>query len=262
MSIKLIEEYGDAINVVFVEVGRATETQMQQFALKRKWLGNPGMWTKEAPFETGLSYIPASVLIDSGGKVLLVDNPIERHGDIVDMIEADLEAARKGPKDVPSAVGKAWGDFGKGNYAKALAAAQAVIDKPGRDAETETAAAKAAIDAFKAQIEAKLARAQLLADNGLLAQADELLKALAKGLKGSELAAKADELVAKLASDDYKAEREAADALGKIEKKLYAKGPDDGMAKSLNALAEKYAGTKSAERARQLAEVATESEGE
>ena len=38
MSIKMQEEYGDKIQVVFVSGGRDTPEQVQAFALKKKWL--------------------------------------------------------------------------------------------------------------------------------------------------------------------------------------------------------------------------------
>src|SRR5690242_7654653 len=116
MSIKLQEEYGDKLNVVFVAGGKDTAEQVQGFAMARKWLGGRAMWTSEAPFETGLPYIPAAVLMDSNGEVKIIDNPLDVHKKIVDLIDADLDTLKKGPKDAPEVVKKTWQDFASGNY--------------------------------------------------------------------------------------------------------------------------------------------------
>ena len=256
-SIKLQEEFGDKLQVVLVSTSDPPE-KAAAFALKKKWLGGRTMWTDEAPFETGLNYIPAAVLLSSSGEVLLVDHPGTAHGKIVELIEEDIKSQSKGPKDLPDPVRKAWGEFAKGNWGKALAAAQAVIDKPpAKDTDAAVAAAQQAIEQFKARIEQRFGQIRLQIDNGLYDQASAALAAIGKGAVGdADLVKRHADLVAELDGEDLKAERAAATALSKLEKKLYADGPEEKSAKQLRAFAEKYPGTLAASRAEELARLA------
>jgi hypothetical protein len=258
MSIKMQEEYGDKIQVVFVSVGNDSPDAVQAFALARKWLGGRAMWTNEPPFETGLDYIPSAVLLDSFGKVLLVDNPGSAHSKIVDLIDEDISKSKKGPPDAPDAVRKAWQEFSKGGWAKAIGMAQALIDKPPTtDGEKVVASAKAAIESFKKNIDESFARVDLYVGAGLYDRALADLETVAKNVKGdAELTKRHAEALAKLNGEDLKAERAAATELAKLEKKLYANGPEKNSAKALQAFVEKYPGTKAAERAERLAGIA------
>lgn len=253
LSIKLQEEYGDKVQVVFVSVADEPNA-VQAYALNKKWLGGRAMWTSEMPFETGLNYVPAAVVVSSQGEVLLVDNPIEAHNKILDLLDEDLKAKEKGPKDAPDPVKKAWADFAKGNWGKALAAAQAVIDKPpAKDADAAVAAAKTAIEEFKKSIDTRFTRVDTCVAEGLFDRATEELAAIGKAVKGdAELTKRHADALAKLNGDDLKAERDAAAALSKLEKKLYANGPEDNSCKQLEAFAEKYSGTKAGDRAKYL----------
>jgi len=258
MSIKLQEEYGDKLQVVFVSVGKDSPQAVQAFALARKWLGGRAMWTSEKPFDTGLGYIPAAVLVDSTGKVQIVDNPANAHGKIVDLIDADLDLIKKGPEDAPDAVRKAWAEFGKGGWAKAISQAQALIDKPpSTDGDKVVSAAKAALESFNKAIDASFARADLAVTSGLYDRAQAELDTLGKAVKGdAELSKRVADALAKVNGDDVKVEREAALDLAKLEKKLYSNGPEKNSAKSLMAFAEKHKGTKAADRAEALADIA------
>jgi len=258
MSIKLQEEYGDKVQVVFVSVGKDTPDQVQAFALKKKWLGGRAMWTSEPPFETGMKTIPAAVLVSSQGEVLVVGDPGEIHGKIVDLIDEDLDQQRKGPKDAPDAVKKAYAEFAKGGWAKAIAAAQLVVDKPpAKDADATVAAAKAALESFNKSIESRFALVDKLVEVGQFDRALAELDAIGKAVKGhAELSGRQAEALAKVNGPDLAAERDAAAELAKLEKKLYANGPEDGSAKQLRAFAEKHSGTKAAARAEYLAEIA------
>jgi hypothetical protein len=253
-SIKLQEEYGDKIQVIFAS-GSDTPEAVQAFALGKKWLGGRAMWTSEPPFETGLEYIPAAVLLDSSGAVKIIDNPIEVHKKICDLIDADLDAAKKGPKNAPDAVRKAWQDFNSGNAAKALAAAQALVDKPpAKDAEAVVAAAKSALESFNKSLDARFAAADSLLASGLYDRAQAELDALTKTTKGNaDLAKRIADFQTRLNDPALKSERDAAADLARIEKKLYDKGIEDNSAKSLTAWAEKHSGTLAATRAEQLA---------
>ena len=260
MSIKLQEEYGDKIQVVFVSVGNDSPEAVQAFALAKKWLGGRALWTNEVPFETGLDYIPSAVLLDSSGKVLIIDNPSSAHSKIVDLIDEDLDQLKKGPKDVPDPVRKAWQEFNKGGWAKGIAMAQALVDKPpSTDGEKVVASAKAALESFNKTIDGRFARADVYVTAGLYDRALAELEAVAKAVKGhAELTKRLADAQATINGEPLKPEREAATELAKLEKKLYANGPDKGSAKSLLAFAEKHPGTKAAERAERLAEIAEE----
>ena len=259
MSIKLQEEYGDKLNVVFVSTEpKDTAEAVQGFAMGKKWLGGRAMWTSEEPFATGLKFIPAAVFIDSAGVVKLIDNPIDVHKKIVELIDADLEIYKKGPKDAPDAVKKAWQDFGADNYAKALADAQAVIDKPpAKDGDAAVTAAKAALAAFNAAIEKRFATVDdLFADGQYDRELDEL-DALGKAVKGNaDLAKRQADALAKVNDPALKGERDAAADLARLRDKLYKKGPEDTSAKVLEAWAKAHQGTKAAEHAQALARVA------
>jgi hypothetical protein len=257
MSIKMQAEYGDEIQVVFVSVGNDSPDQVQSFALAKKWLGGRAMWTNEPPFSTGLKTIPAAVLLASDGEVLVVGNPGEIHGKITDLIDKDLKQRTKGPKDAPAALKSTWSDFGKGNWAKAMSSAQALIDKPpAKDGEATVAAAQAALEAIHEAIERRFEIAKLHLDAGLFDRAQEELAAIAKAVKGhAELTERHADALARANGEDLAAERAAAAALAKIEKKLYASGPDDGSAKQLRTFADKYPGTKAAERAEYLEQI-------
>lgn len=251
-SIKMQEEYGSKLQVVFVDVQGDTAQQVQAFALKKKWLGGRAMWTSEPPFETGRTTIPSTVLVSSAGDVLFVDYPIE--GKLKDLIDDDLKAKEKGPKDAPDLVRKAYADFAKDNWGKALLGAQAVIDKPpAKDGDAAVAAAKTALEEFKAGIDSRFARVDACVAEGLFDRATDELAAIGKAVKGdAELTKRHADAVAKLNGDELKAERDAAAALSKLEKKLYANGPEDNSCKQLEAFAEKYSGTKAGDRAKYL----------
>ena len=252
-SIKLQEEYGDKVQVVFVSVGSDSPDQVQAFALKKKWLGGRAMWTSEPPFETGMKTIPSTVLVSSAGEVLFVDNPVESK--IKDLIDEDLKSQEKGPKDVPDPVRKAYAEFAKDSWGKALLDAQAVIDKPPtKDGDAAVAAAKAALEEFKKSIDTRFARVDACVADGLFDRATDELAAIGKAVKGdAELTKRHADAVAKVNGDELKAERDAAAALSKLEKKLYSNGPEDNSAKQLEAFADKYSGTKAGDRARHLA---------
>ena len=258
MSIKLQEEYGDKLQVVFVSCGNDSPQAVQAFALAKKWLGGRAMWTSEMPFETGSEYIPWAVLLDSNGKVQLVDSPMSAHGKIVDLIEDDIKQSQKGPEDAPDAVRKAWAEFAKGGWAKAVSMAQALIDKPpATDGDKVVTAAKAALDSFNKAVDAGFTRADLALTAGRFDRAQAELDALGKAVKGDvNLTKRVTDALAKMNGDDLKVEREAALDLAKLEKKLYENGPEKNSAKSLLAFAEKHKGTKAADRAEALADIA------
>jgi hypothetical protein len=258
MSIKLQEEYGDKLNVVFVAGGKDTAEQVQGFAMARKWLGGRAMWTSEAPFETGLPYIPAAVLMDSSGEVKIINNPLDIHKKIVELIDSDLDVLKKGPKDAPDVVKKAWQDFGAGNVTKAIAGAQALIDKPPpKDGDAVVAAAKAALAAFNAAVDKRFAAVEDMFADGEYDRALAELDSLGKAVKGNaDLTKRQADALAKVNDPALKSERDAAADLARLRDKLYKDGAKDTSAKQLEAWAKAHQGTKAAERAESLARVA------
>ena len=105
-------------------------------------------------------------------------------------------------------------------------------------------------------MEGKLGRVEFQIENGYPLEAVEAVDELLDGLKGSgEFLTRAQALESRLESEEMKPELDAARALAKLEKKLFDDGGGSRYVKKLEKLAEQYAGTRSAERARHLARV-------
>ncbi len=248
-SLKLQEEYGDQIQVIFVESQGATGDAAEKFAFQRKWLSGHSMWTTERPFDSGSRGLPNFVLLSNDGEVLLKGNPMAMKGKIEDAIAAEVRKTKKAPADTPKALEKAWKEFRKGEFSKAIAAAQKAATKP-EVAEEATAAA----ELFEARAGAALDQVAWCMENGYLTQSEDRLKVLMKSLKGQEeLLARAKALDEELGSDAYEAEWAACKALEKLMSKVNRKGMDDRTGKSLEAIAEKHPGTKNGARAARTA---------
>ena len=182
-TIKLKEEFGDALAVVLVESQGADEERFMKFAAKKKWLGRDLMWTRERPFSTGARGLPNFVLLDEEGRVVLKGNPLSMHGQIEDEIGAAIARARKGPRNLPKAASKVRSLASKGQWAKA----QKQLD---RDLPKASGSDAAALEAEAAELDrrfdAELARATWLLENGHPLRAEELVEALMKGVKGDD----------------------------------------------------------------------------
>jgi hypothetical protein len=255
MSIKLQAEYGEDLQVLFVEVQGADDDKVVEFALGQKWLGGRAMWTTERPFNLGLDGIPQFGLIAPDGEMVLSGYTNENSSKIEGAIAEMVKDARKPSKDLPKDVAKALVEANKGGYAKALGMLADLLADPKAEADHEAAGSvKASIES---RIDKSVARVGWMLDNGYPVEAEALHAELAKGLKGAEHAAEAlAGLGERLATDAVKAEIAAQKAFTKIAEKLYEEGPNEKAKKSLVKLAEKYAGTKVAARASELAKVA------
>ena len=248
-TIKLKEEFGDALAVVLVESQGADEERFMKFAAKKKWLGRDLMWTRERPFSTGARGLPNFVLLDEEGRVVLKGNPLSMHGQIEDEIGAAIARARKGPRNLPKAASKVRSLASKGQWAKA----QKQLD---RDLPKASGSDAAALEAEAAELDrrfdAELARATWLLENGHPLRAEELAGALMKGAKGDDALTARVQSVLDLveAADDEVA---AAKALARLEASLYEDGPDAKLASRITKVAEKHAGTRVAKRATRLA---------
>lgn len=255
MALKLQEEYGDDIQVLFVEVQGATPEKAEGFALKKKWLGGRAMWTTERPFDVDLQGIPQFGLVSPTGELVLSGYSNRMHSEIKDTIAELVKEGRKAPSDMPKRVGKAWAEMAKGNFAKALDLAREAAAEAGDEAERK--AAEDLVAAIEERVANRLAGLEWMMENGYLLEAQVQIDALDKALKGHEEAQQRIETCReKLDSEEMKNELAAAKALAKIEKKLYADGPEDKHVKNLMKLAEKHGGTKAAQRASHLAKIA------
>jgi hypothetical protein len=252
-GLKMSEEYGDAVNILFVEVQGADAAKVERFALEKKWLGTNAMWTTERPFNVGLSGIPNFALLDSNGEVILKGYSSREHSKIEELVAAEVKAASKGPKDLPKSLRKAWKAFHKGDLAKGIAEAEKVAAKGKDDAQ---AAEDLAADLRK-RAGGMVDRAKWMVDSGYLVEADEMIDDLAKGVKGEdELSERVAELRGTLDADDMKTEMEAAKLFSKVEAALYEDGIDArGIDKKLEKVVRKYEGTKAAKRAQHLLEL-------
>ena len=111
-SVKLQEEYGDQIQVIFVHCQQATPDQWEAFAWKQKWMGNDAIWTEERPVQTKGSGLPEVALIGIDGTILLQGHPGMLGKKLEDTVAAEIEKARKAPEGTPKELVKAWTSFG------------------------------------------------------------------------------------------------------------------------------------------------------
>lgn len=247
------EEYGDDFNMVFVEVQGADDRRVEQFALGKKWLGKGAMWTTERPFNVGMQGIPHFALLDASGEVILKGYSTREHSKVVELVESEIKALTKGPKDLPKSLRKPWKSFAKGDYAKGVAEAQEVSVDGGDDAED----AQQLVKSFERRIEGMIKRAKWMIENGYLLEADDFVDTLVDGLEGlDEAFSAATELRESLDSDEMKDEMDAAKKLSRLEQQLFDKGSKaKGFDKKLEKFADKYSGTKAAARASHLADL-------
>jgi hypothetical protein len=247
-SIKLQEQYGDAIQVIFVESQSHTREDYESFAWRYKWMGNLAMWTEERPIPTVGTGLPETALIGIDGKVIMQGNPGGFGKKLEAAIAAEIKKSKEAPAGTPDALKKAWSSYLKGDVAAAIAE----CDKLGTDE------AKAARAQFLASAKQRIARTKWLIDNGYVTEAEKLGDELTKGVKGcADLEPLIATQVARLTSTELTNEREAAKAWSSFVDQVAKKKPfDDGNVKRAESLGKKYAGTKNGERAAHLAELA------
>lgn len=257
-AVKLQEEYGDDIQVIFVESQNSGFGKSVGMATKSGWLGNQAIWTNNYLFSSPGRGLPSFTLLDGEGKVVLSGSSNSMHGQIVDNIERMIKAKGEGPEGVPSSVAKVYTDLAKGSYAKAATRAEKVLAKPGsKDTAAVVAAAEAALAAVQARFDGQLARAEWLLANGFPLRSKELTESLMKGAKGNaDLSDKATAFHTKLTSGDFKADFSAAKELAKIESALYEDGGSDKLVKKLQELSSEAAGSPVAKRAEALVDIA------
>lgn len=248
----MAEEYGDDLQILFVESQGSSEEEAEAFAWDRKWMGTSAMWTTEAPFRTGSGGLPNFALLSNEGEVLLMGNPLSMGKQIEEAIDAEIKKANAIPEDTPKALKKAWKAFVKGDYGKAVAEARKVEAKGGADGEEATAA----IDIFVERVEDELGRANWMLENGYLVEAQKFMKDLSKQIKGiTEVAEQTTEITGKIDSPDLKPELTAAQSLSKLINAIAEEGFDEKLVKKLEKFVKKNEATKAAERAQRLVEL-------
>jgi len=244
-AIKLQEEFGDDLQVIFVECQGATRDQAEAFTWRMKWMGGRAMWTEERPFKTIGNGLPETALVGSDGTILMQGHPGDMGKKIEEAIALEIKKGKEAPEGTPSALKPAWKTFLKGDVAGAIAE----CDKLGTDE------AKAAREEFVVRTERRVARAKWLLDNGYVAEAESGLGQLAKDAKGvAELEAKISAESTRLAEPERAAEREAGKTWSTFVNAVAKKKPFEAAnVQKAEGLAKKFTGTKTADRATRFA---------
>lgn len=239
-STKLQEQYGDDVQVIFVECQGTAKDVYEAFAWKMKWMGNRAMWTTERPIPTKGNGLPETALIGVDGSVVMQGNPGDFGKKFEEAVAAEIKKSKEAPAGTPNELKKAWQLFNKGD----LAGAVAECDKLANDA---SATAKAE---FEKRTGARIARAKWLVDNGYAAEAEKLVAALEKSVgTHAELAPKVAEQRKRLGAPEFAAERDADKAYASFVAKVAKEKPfEDANVKKAQAIATKYPGTKTAAR--------------
>jgi len=246
-SIKLQQEYGDDLQVLFVECQGADLATAEAFAWRQKWMGTQALWSIERPLDPEGNGLPAFALLDTEGKVLLKGNPLAMKKQIEETIAAEVKKAKGAPAGTPAKLAKAWATFQKGD----LGAAVAECDKLGAADASLTEAAKALHTEMITRAKSRGARVQWLVENGFVLEAQKALKDL-----GETLPPEMAELPKLLQTPKDGPEAEAAKALDSLQQKMLKDKPfEDANLKALEKLAEKHKGTKAGERAAHLLEL-------
>lgn len=252
-SVKLQEEHGEDLAVLFVEVQGTPKAKAEAFALEHEWLGGRAIWTTERPFNLDIRGIPQFALLSPDGEIVLSGHNSSLQGQMEDMIEDMIKSLRKGPDGLPRSVARAWADMSKGDYADSLEEAEEIVADADSDEEVE--AAKELIETLKQRVDARVARVEWMLENGYPLDAEEQLEELEDSTEEAfGVAEKLAELRATLESDEFEPEIDAAEDLARIEKKLF-EDPDDKYLKKLDKFLEEHAGTKVAKRAEKLREM-------
>lgn len=248
-AVKLQEEYGEDLQVLFVHSQRGSEQDVVRRQLERKWLGGRSMWTNEHPFSTGSGGLPNFALLDADGRVVMKGISTRLMKPMEEKIAELVRAAKDAPEDLPKPVAKAFVDLRKGEYSKALAVLDKQIEKPsGGKVEIAEAAMKVRGQLLE-RAEAHLVRLRWMAENGYAEDAQDGLKDFMKVAKGVDSVQEGiAELQATFKSSDMKAELAAAGDLRKLERKMY-QDPKGKHRRALEKLVEKHAGTKASQRA-------------
>lgn len=235
-SVKLQEQYGDDLQVIFVECQNTAKDVWEAFAWKMKWNGNGAWWTTERPIPTKGSGLPETALIGIDGTVLMQGNPGNFGKKLEEAVAAEIKKSKSAPAGTPKALEGAWKSFRKGEVASAIAE----CEKLGTDD------ANKAKDEFISVTNTRIARTKWMIENGCLSAADKALADLEKAVKGhADLAGKVAEKRTQLASKELDGEREADKAYQSFVAEVAKKKPFEAPnVKKAEGLAEKFKATK------------------
>lgn len=240
-SVKLQEQYGDDVQVLFVECQNTAKDVYEAFAWKQKWMGNGAMWTAERPIPTKGNGLPETALIGIDGTVLMQGHPGDFGKKLEEAVAAEIKKSKQAPAGTPKELEKAWTSFAKGDVAGAIAE----CDKLASDA------AKEARETFVKRTEGRVERVKAMIAQGQISAAEKLLGTVEKSIKGNaELTAKTAVLRSQLASSELDKEREADKAYQSFVAKVAKEKPfEPANVKKAQAIAANFKGTKAAERA-------------
>jgi hypothetical protein len=258
-ALKLKEEYGDDLQVIFAESQNSGYEKSIADALKYGWLTHDVIWSSDYLFSTGSKGLPSFALLDAEGRVVLKGSSSDLKGKMEDEIERMVQELKAGPADMPKAVAKIYSELNKGGHAKALIAAEKLKAKPGsKDTEMVLSATESAIANIHANLDSQLARADWLLQNGYPTQAKELVSNLLKGVKdNADMTAKVEASLAKFEGEEIAAQLAADKDLSKLQNKLFADKNGEKVSDKLLKLAEENASNPIGKRARILAGVAS-----
>lgn len=243
-AVKLQQEFGDRLQVVFVEAQGTGFEKSVGFALKAGWLGNNAIWTSQSPFTTGSGGLPSFALLDATGKVVLKGISTRMHSQIVEEIERMVGQPNYG--DMPKSVQKVYKELNKGKIASAYSIAEKVIAKPGsKDASIVLEAAEASLAVVQTRFDDAIASINWLSDNGYPQRALDAAKSLVKGVdKNDSMKSSVKSLVELLEGDDFKEQLKFDKKLTKLEMTMYAnKEGDPRSIKALEELKNEVSGT-------------------
>lgn len=240
-SVKLQEEFGDDVQVIFVHCQAPPQDEWEAFAWKMKWMGNGALWTEERPLNTIGEGLPETAVIGIDGSVLLQGYPGDFGKKLHETVAAEIKKAKDAPDGTPKELAKPWQLFNKGDVAGALAECDKLASED----------ATALKSRFVKLTLAKVERAQRMLDSGYVAEAEKLLGALDKVAKANpEIAEKLATQTARLATPEMAQERDAGKAFANFVGKIAKEKPfEEGNVKKAASIAEKFKGTKTAERA-------------
>lgn len=256
-AVKLQQEFGDRIQVIFVESQNTGYEKSVGFALKAGWLGNGAIWTSQRPFSTGSNGLPSFALLDASGKVVLKGSSNAMHSKIVEEIERMVGKPDYG--DMPKSVQKVYKELNKGKIASAYVIAEKVIAKPGsKDTSIVLAAAEASLTVVQGRFDSQVSSINWLAENGYPIRALDAAKDLVKNVaKNDDMKATANALVEMLEGDEFKQQMKWDKSLTRLEMTIYEnKEGDPRSIKKIEELKGEATGTPISTRAEGLALVA------
>lgn len=240
-SIKLQEELGDDVQVIFVECQNTPRDAWEAYAWSRKWMGNNAMWTIERPIDTTGSGLPEVALIGVDGSVLMQGHPGDLGKKLEEAIAAEVKKSKLAPSGTPKPLEKVWQTFAKGDVAGAIAE----CEKLGTDD------ANKARDEFVARTQKRIGRVQWMIEKGYLTHAEKRIGELEKAVKGNaELAGKVAEQKSRLDNPEMKEEREAEKSFSAFLATIFKAKPfEPGNVKKAESFAARDKAPKTAERA-------------